>query len=55
MRRTTDRGAVIILDSRVVNKRYGSVFVESLPESRRSIKPLDSMIADLENFLSEKA
>jgi ATP-dependent DNA helicase DinG len=47
----TDRGAVIVLDSRIVNKRYGTLFLESLPETKRSIKPLLSMIADLEKFL----
>ncbi|MCB8927638.1 MAG: DEAD/DEAH box helicase family protein [Ardenticatenaceae bacterium] len=31
-RRTTDEGAVIILDKRVITKRYGQMFVDALPE-----------------------
>ena len=33
IRRRTDRGAVIILDPRIVRSNYGSVFAESLPAS----------------------
>ncbi|WP_420628700.1 helicase C-terminal domain-containing protein [Candidatus Leptofilum sp.] len=31
-RRTTDEGVVIILDKRVITKRYGQMFVDALPE-----------------------
>ncbi|MCC6698265.1 MAG: DEAD/DEAH box helicase [Candidatus Hydrogenedentes bacterium] len=31
IRRRTDRGAVIVLDKRIATKRYGRVFLESLP------------------------
>jgi ATP-dependent DNA helicase DinG len=31
IRSKTDRGAVVILDSRIVHKRYGQVFLRSLP------------------------
>ncbi|MEI6875940.1 MAG: helicase C-terminal domain-containing protein, partial [Spirochaetota bacterium] len=34
IRHSEDRGAVAILDSRVVKKRYGGLFIESLPECR---------------------
>ena len=34
IRSCNDRGAVIIFDSRVVNKRYGHIFLNSLPEIR---------------------
>ena len=34
IRSRNDRGAVIIFDSRVVNKRYGHIFLNSLPEIR---------------------
>jgi ATP-dependent DNA helicase DinG len=37
MRRHDDRGVVLILDSRVVSKRYGEVFLDSLPSTRRAI------------------
>jgi DNA polymerase-3 subunit epsilon/ATP-dependent DNA helicase DinG len=31
-RRQTDEGVVIILDKRVITKRYGQMFVDALPE-----------------------
>jgi ATP-dependent DNA helicase DinG len=37
MRRHDDSGVVLILDPRVVTKRYGSVFLESLPSTQRCI------------------
>ena len=35
IRSKTDRGIVVILDSRVATKRYGRLFLEALPECRR--------------------
>ena len=54
MRRSSDRGTVIILDPRIVRKNYGSLFLESLPRTRRSIKPETALLADIESFLFEK-
>ena len=34
IRRRTDRGAVLVLDRRIVTRYYGRVFLESLPEAR---------------------
>jgi ATP-dependent DNA helicase DinG len=34
IRSRTDRGIVVLLDSRVVTKRYGRVFLDSLPKCR---------------------
>lgn len=52
MRRQSDKGIVLILDSRVVKKRYGSIFLNSLPPATRSIKDGDSVLLEIENFLS---
>ena len=38
IRSTTDRGVVMVLDSRIVNSRYGRQFIESLPNPRQ-VKP----------------
>ena len=38
IRNKTDRGAVVILDSRVLNTRYGRAFLEALPASHRCFK-----------------
>ncbi|HUZ17795.1 MAG TPA: helicase C-terminal domain-containing protein [Spirochaetia bacterium] len=51
MRRSTDQGAVLILDPRIVRKSYGPLFLESLPETMLSLKAGSSVLADLENFL----
>jgi ATP-dependent DNA helicase DinG len=34
IRTTTDTGQVVVLDPRVRTKRYGSMFLESLPNAR---------------------
>ncbi len=34
IRKTSDRGALVILDSRVANKRYGERFISALPDCR---------------------
>ena len=36
IRDVTDRGAVIICDSRLVMRQYGSIFLKSLPSSKRT-------------------
>lgn len=51
IRSSRDRGVVVVLDGRLIRKRYGSVFLESLPETRRSFKPGASLMNDLESFL----
>ena len=40
IRRKTDSGQIILLDPRLRTKRYGSVFLESLPECEVVIDPL---------------
>lgn len=35
IRTTTDRGVVVVLDSRLVTRRYGRVFLDSLPPATR--------------------
>ena len=37
IRSRTDRGAVVLLDSRIVRKPYGRIFLDSLPPARRLI------------------
>ncbi|MDH4071123.1 MAG: ATP-dependent DNA helicase [Ignavibacteria bacterium] len=47
IRSRADRGVVTILDSRIVSKRYGSLFLESLPPSGREILLGDGSTVDL--------
>jgi ATP-dependent DNA helicase DinG len=50
MRRQDDRGAVLILDSRVVRRPYGRVFLESLPHCRQVLAPGPRLLAELAEF-----
>jgi len=51
IRRHTDRGVVIILDNRIITKRYGSLFLKSLPNTRRVVGDSNNVLSDIENFL----
>ncbi|HHU36295.1 MAG TPA: helicase [Treponema sp.] len=51
MRRKTDRGVVTVLDRRIVAKRYGKVFLESLPETLTCFAPLSDVLHRVEHFL----
>lgn len=51
MRRKTDRGVVTVLDRRLLAKRYGSIFLESLPETARSFSPLHEITGRIERFI----
>jgi ATP-dependent DNA helicase DinG len=44
IRSSTDRGAVVVLDSRLLHKGYGKFFVESLPSCKR-LEGLDELKA----------
>ena len=37
IRSKTDRGIVVILDSRVTTKRYGKIFLDALPSCKRVV------------------
>jgi ATP-dependent DNA helicase DinG len=51
IRHSEDRGAVAILDSRVVKKRYGGLFVESLPPCRLVQGDLELVAKEVRRFL----
>jgi ATP-dependent DNA helicase DinG len=53
MRRHDDTGVVLILDPRVVTKRYGSVFLESLPATQRSIAPASEVLKAVAGFFGQ--
>jgi ATP-dependent DNA helicase DinG len=52
MRRQDDRGVVLVLDSRIVTKQYGQVFLESLPATQRSIGPASEVLLAVEGFFA---
>jgi ATP-dependent DNA helicase DinG len=51
MRRSSDRGVVAVLDSRIIHKRYGEFFLKSIPETRRRFTEFASIVRDAEYFL----
>lgn len=51
MRRNTDRGVVVVTDVRVLTKRYGPLFLSSLPPTRMSRREAAGVIEDVERFL----
>jgi len=52
MRRGDDGGAVVVLDGRLLRKRYGELFISSLPETKRCFAPISEMIDEVDRFLS---
>ncbi len=50
IRSRTDRGAVLILDSRIVTKNYGKRFLRSLPEAAQVVAPLDQLLDRMGQF-----
>ena len=53
IRHSQDRGAVAVLDSRLVTKRYGPLFVESLPPCRILAEDLTTITKAISRFLDD--
>jgi ATP-dependent DNA helicase DinG len=51
MRSSSDHGAVVVLDGRLLKKRYGGIFLQSLPETKTCFGSLESILRAVENFL----
>ena len=52
IRSRTDRGAVVLLDSRVARKRYGRVFLASLPPARQVIGDSTAVFEEMHTFFA---
>jgi len=52
IRTQSDRGVVAILDQRVLSKRYGRLFIESLPNCTKHIGPVSDLPRKAENWLN---
>lgn len=50
IRSNTDRGCIIILDNRILTKRYGRTFLDSLPKQPVWIDTADSLAAKLRDW-----
>lgn len=51
IRRSDDRGAVVVLDRRIYEKRYGSIFVASMPECKKMYEPLSEITKKIADFI----
>jgi ATP-dependent DNA helicase DinG len=52
VRTSTDRGIVLIYDRRVIDARYGRLFLQSLPETDVLVKPTEQLLPDISAWLS---
>ncbi|HEX9974330.1 MAG TPA: helicase C-terminal domain-containing protein, partial [bacterium] len=50
IRKKTDIGSVFIFDKRIIEKFYGKIFLQSLPESRVVTGPLRTIFQEVTNF-----
>ena len=50
IRSTQDTGVVVIADSRLARKRYGDVFLNSLPPARSAIGPTAAVFTEVDKF-----
>jgi len=55
IRSRTDRGAVVVLDSRLARKRYGQTFFASLPPAQRIIGGTEMVLGELGRFFAGSA
>ncbi|MBX7256662.1 MAG: DEAD/DEAH box helicase [Candidatus Hydrogenedentes bacterium] len=54
IRRKTDRGAIVVLDRRIMTKHYGRVFLQSLPEMNRIAGPSTEIYEALQGFFLQQ-
>jgi ATP-dependent DNA helicase DinG len=53
VRTRSDRGAVLILDRRIIDRWYGRVFLSSLPPARKATGPTRAVLGTIRDFLRE--
>ncbi len=51
IRRSDDRGTVVVLDRRIYEKQYGRIFLNSIPETKRLYEKLDDIVDEVGRFL----
>jgi ATP-dependent DNA helicase DinG len=55
IRKKTDTGIVVILDSRVLKRNYGQVFINSLPGGRVLVGELSELLDQTDRYLSNNS
>lgn len=51
IRRSDDKGVVVVLDRRIYEKRYGSIFISSMPECKKVYEPLKDITERINRFI----
>ncbi len=54
VRKKTDRGSVVILDKRIIQKQYGKIFLNSLPKCTTLISPMSQIKGRLSAFFEKE-
>jgi Rad3-related DNA helicase len=54
IRRSTDRGAVVILDNRILGRDYGKAFLDVLPPASRFVGPANEIANQVGDWLSSE-
>lgn len=52
IRTETDRGVAVVLDKRVLTKRYGNLFIDSLPQCTKRVGPLQNLAQEAARWLN---
>ena len=53
IRNKTDRGVVVVLDSRVLTTRYGRAFLEALPVAHKTFKTPQDMVQTIQKWFAQ--
>ena len=52
IRRGDDRGAVVCLDRRIMEKMYGRTFLNSIPDCKKMYSPLNEILSAVGDFVN---
>lgn len=50
IRNRTDRGCIVCLDNRILTKRYGKLFLKTLPDCQKAFLPSEELYVEMEKF-----
>lgn len=51
IRRSDDKGAVVVLDRRIYEKRYGTFFLQSISDCKKLYEPLEELLPKINRFI----
>jgi len=55
IRKKTDKGIIVILDKRIITKKYGSIFIDSIPSVNIYEGYLEDILCKAKDYLSNKS